>query len=80
MKFCSLIASNPQVYVDTGHVSVEEAVRLVDLKERYGYSNVIVSSSVTKIAPIETFEGIGGQRRVNRVFFLPRIPRPPPFH
>ena len=48
-----LLAANPQIYMDTGHVSVEEAVRLVDLKEKYGYERVVVSSSVTKIATME---------------------------
>ena len=47
-----LAAANPHVYVDTGHVSVEEAVRLVELKDVYGYKKVIVSSAVTKIAPM----------------------------
>jgi microsomal dipeptidase-like Zn-dependent dipeptidase len=37
----------------TGHVSVEEAVRVVDLAEEYGISKVLVSSSVTKIAGLE---------------------------
>jgi len=48
-----LVAANPHVYLDTGHVSAEEALRLVDLKEAYGYERVIVSSSVTKIARME---------------------------
>ena len=48
-----LLAANPHIYMDTGHVSVEEAVRLVDLKEKYGYKRVVVSSSVTKIATME---------------------------
>ncbi|MEM7129422.1 MAG: DUF6282 family protein [Chloroflexota bacterium] len=48
-----MIADHPHVYLDTGHVSVAEAMRLVDLKERYGYEKVIVSSSVTKIATTE---------------------------
>ena len=32
-EILTLIADNPQVYMDTGHVSVEEAVRLVDLQD-----------------------------------------------
>jgi microsomal dipeptidase-like Zn-dependent dipeptidase len=48
-----LIADNPHIYVDTGHVSVEEAMRLVQLKDRYGYERIIVSSAVTKIATVE---------------------------
>jgi len=45
-----LLAENPHIYMDTGHVSVEEAQRLVDLATRYGYRKMVVSSSVTKIA------------------------------
>ncbi len=48
-----LIADHPHVYLDTGHVSVAEAMRLIDLKEKYGYQKIIVSSSVTKIATVE---------------------------
>lgn len=55
-EILQLIAANPQVYMDTGHVSVEEAKRLVDLQEFYGFNNVIVSSSVTKIADTETLQ------------------------
>lgn len=55
-EILQLVAASPHVYVDTGHVSVAEAMRLVDLKERYGYGNVIVSSSVTKIAPIAALQ------------------------
>ena len=52
-EILQLIAANPHVYMDTGHISAEEAVRLVDLKDVYGYEKVIVSSSVTKIAKME---------------------------
>ena len=48
-----LLAANPHIYMDTGHVSVEEAIRLVELGEVYGYEKIVVSSSVTKIATIE---------------------------
>jgi hypothetical protein len=48
-----LISSYPQVYLGTGHVSVEEAIRVVDLAGQYGIEKVLVSSSVTKIAGLE---------------------------
>jgi len=48
-----LIASNPQIYMITGHVSVEEVIRLVDLPEEYGIRKVLVSSSVAKIADLK---------------------------
>lgn len=60
-EILTLIAANPQIYMDTGHVSVEEAERLVDLQERYGYSNVIVSSSVTKIATIDQLQAMAAK-------------------
>ncbi len=52
-EIVQLIASYPQTYLGTGHVSVEEAVRVVDLAEEYGIKKVLVSSSVTKIAGLE---------------------------
>ncbi len=48
-----LIASHPHIYMITGHVSVEEALRLVDLAAEYGIKKVVVSSAVTKIATME---------------------------
>jgi hypothetical protein len=51
-----LIAENPQAYMVTGHVSTEEAVRLVELSEKYGIHNVVVSSAVTKISPINVLK------------------------
>lgn len=55
-EILQLIADHPHVYLDTGHVSVEEAMRLIDLKEKYGYQKIIVSSSVTKIATLEQLQ------------------------
>jgi len=52
-EMLQLLAANPQIYMDTGHLSVEEAIGLVDLKEKYGYERVVVSSSVTKNAGME---------------------------
>ena len=52
-EILKLIAENPHMYIDTGHISPEEAVRLVDLKKKYGYEKVVVSSSVAKVAGID---------------------------
>lgn len=49
-EILSLIAANPHIYMITGHTSVDEAIRLVDLSEEYGIEKVVVSSAVTKIA------------------------------
>ena len=52
-EILQLIASNPHTYMNTGHVSVEEAIRLVDLAKEYDIKKVLVASAVTKIATIE---------------------------
>ena len=52
-EILQLIADHPHVYIDTGHVSVEESRRLIELKQKYGDNKIIVSSSVTKIAKTE---------------------------
>jgi hypothetical protein len=56
-----LAAATPGLYVDTGHVSAAEAVRLVDLKERYGYKKIVVSSAVTKIATADQLRAMAGK-------------------
>lgn len=52
-EILKLAAENPQIYIDTGHVSPEEAMRLVELKERYGYQKIVVSSAVSKVASLQ---------------------------
>jgi hypothetical protein len=51
-----LIASNPQVYMITGHVSVQEAIRLVELSKEYEIEKVIVSSAVVKEASLDELQ------------------------
>ena len=48
-----LIADHPHVYLNTGHISVPEALRLIELSEQYGIQKVLVASSMTKIATID---------------------------
>ncbi|MDA0684950.1 MAG: DUF6282 family protein [Bacteroidetes bacterium] len=48
-----LIAEHPHVYLNTGHISVPEALRLVELAEEYGIEKVLIASSVTKIATMD---------------------------
>jgi len=55
-EILKLIAANPHVYMITGHVSVEEGVRLVDLAGEYGIKRTVVSSAVTKIASTDQLE------------------------
>ena len=52
-EILQLIAANPHIYLNTGHVSPAEAVRLVDLAEEYGIKKVLVASAVTKEAGLE---------------------------
>ena len=47
------VADHKGVYLDTGHVSVSEALRLCELKDQYGIKNLIISGSVTKIATMD---------------------------
>lgn len=55
-EILELIADNPEVYLVTGHVSTEEAVKLVDLSQKFEIKNVVVSSAVTKISPIDVLK------------------------
>ncbi len=48
-----LIAANPHIFLNTGHVSAEEAIRLVDLAVEYGIKNVLVATGATKAASLD---------------------------
>jgi hypothetical protein len=52
-EMLTLLAANPDIYLDTGHVSTEEAMRLVNLKDKYGYKRIVVSSSVAKVSTFD---------------------------
>jgi hypothetical protein len=56
-----LIASHPHIYLNTGHVSVDEAIRLVDLAGQYGIEKVLVASSVTKIATLPQLKDLAAK-------------------
>jgi hypothetical protein len=60
-EILQLIAAHPHIYLNTGHVSVEEALRLVELAKAYGIANVLVASSVTKIATMEQLKQFAAQ-------------------
>ena len=49
-EILGLLSEHKHVYLNTGHVSVDEALRLVELAPRYGIEKILVASSVTKIA------------------------------
>ena len=48
-----LIATNPHIYMITGHTSVQEGIRLVELAGEYGIEKIIVSSAVVKEASMD---------------------------
>ncbi|MFH2109830.1 MAG: DUF6282 family protein [Candidatus Bathyarchaeota archaeon] len=56
-----LIAAHPHVYMITGHVSVPEAVRLVDYAAEYGIERVVVSSAVVKEATLDELSYMAGR-------------------
>jgi hypothetical protein len=60
-EILGLIAARPETYLNTGHVSVEEGMRLVELSAQYGIKNVLVASSVTKIATIDQLKTMAAQ-------------------
>jgi len=52
-EILSLIGEHNHVYMNSGHVSVEEALRLIELAPRYGIEKILVASTVTKITSNE---------------------------
>jgi hypothetical protein len=61
-EILTLIAGRPEVYLNTGHVSVSEAIRLIELAERYNIKKVLVASSVTKIATMEQLKWMADKK------------------
>ncbi len=49
-EILSLIADHPHVFLNTGHVSPDEAIRLVELAHEYGIGKVLVAAAVTQVA------------------------------
>ncbi|MDI4649177.1 DUF6282 family protein [Cohnella hashimotonis] len=45
-EILTMVAEHPQVYLNTGHVSVQEAFRLLDLAEQYGIKKVLIAHPV----------------------------------
>jgi hypothetical protein len=52
----NLLAEHPDVYLITGHVSAEEALQLTNLGVKYGIKNMLVSSTVYKIATMDQLQ------------------------
>jgi hypothetical protein len=60
-EILTLIAEHPKVYLNTGHVSVNEALKLIELAKQYGIPKVLVASSVTKIATLQELKQMAAQ-------------------
>lgn len=51
-----LIADNSHIYMVTGHTSVDEGIRLVELANEYGIEKTIVSSAVVKESTMDQLQ------------------------
>ena len=47
-EILEIIAKNPHIYLVTGHVSNEEALRLVELSKNFGIKKVVISNAVVE--------------------------------
>ena len=56
-----VISNNPHVFMNTGHVSPKEAIRLVDLTHRYGIGKVLVATAVTAVASTRQLRYMAGK-------------------
>ena len=52
-EILEIIAANPQIYLNTGHVSPEEALRLIELAKEFGIEKVLVANSVAASMTID---------------------------
>ena len=60
-EILGLISDNPDVFLNTGHVSADEAIRLVDLAHHYGINNVLVATAVTQVASTDQLHYMAGK-------------------
>jgi len=60
-EILELIADHPDVYLNTGHVSKEEGLRLVDLAAEYGIEKVLVASAVTKEMSVDEQKAVAAK-------------------
>lgn len=52
-EILQMVADHPHVYLNTGHVSGEEVLRVLDLAERYGIKKVLVAHPARRQLTIE---------------------------
>ncbi len=60
-EILGLISDNSHIFLNTGHVSADEAIRLVDLAHEYGIKNVLVATAVTQIASTGQLQYMAGK-------------------
>ncbi|MXX46291.1 MAG: hypothetical protein F4Z41_08825 [Acidimicrobiia bacterium] len=60
-EILELISHNPHIFLNTGHVSPDEAVRLVDLAFDFGIGNVLVATAVTSVASTDQLRYMAGK-------------------
>lgn len=60
-EILGLISDNPHVFMRTGHVSAEEAIRLVDLAEDYGIGKVLVATGAVGVCSTEQLRYMAGK-------------------
>ena len=67
-EILEVIAANPQIYMETGHVSNAEAFRLIELAKRFGIKKVVVSNAV-----VENFSDAEMQRAIDSGAVIERL-------
>ena len=73
-EMLTLVAEHPDIYVDTGHVSPEEAMRIVELGKKYGYKKLSCPALFPRWLPLNSSRR--WQRRApSSSIRLARIPR-----
>ncbi len=60
-EILTLISHRPHIFLNTGHVSPEEAIRLVDLSLEYGIGKVLVATAVTQVASTDQLQYMAGK-------------------
>jgi len=67
-EILEIVAANPQVYLETGHVSNQEAFRILELGKQYGIKKMVVSNAV-----VENMNDSEIQRAINMGAWIERL-------
>lgn len=78
-EILAMVAEKPEVYLNTGHVSVEEAFRVLDLAERYHIKKVLIPHPVRSAMTVEQQKQAAARgawlEAVIGDWFYPDVPR-----